>query len=93
MWYVSRGSATDTDMRYEENILTKAFSVILLAFICSVLWRRTFSGVKIGYEKFGIDSADWSSQMIFAGVRFAIAGIIVLVFSNISTYKMLLSTK
>lgn len=48
----------------EENILTRVPIVILLAFICSALWESAFSGVKIGYEKFGIDLADWSSQMI-----------------------------
>ena len=83
----------DTDMRYKENILSKTPVVILLAFICSVLWGSAFSGVKIGYEKFGIDSADWSSQMIFAGVRFTIAGIMALAFGSISAHKMLLPTR
>ena len=80
-------------MRYKENILTKTPAVILLAFVCSALWGSAFSGVKIGYEKFGIDSADWSSQMIFAGVRFAVAGIMALVFGSISARKVLLPTR
>lgn len=80
-------------MRCKENILTKTPAVILLAFICSALWGSAFSGVKIGYEKFGIDSADWSSQMMFAGVRFAIAGIMALVFGSISARRVLLPTK
>lgn len=82
-----------TDMRCKENILTKTPVVILLAFICSALWGSAFSGVKIGYEKFGIDSADWSSQIIFAGVRFAIAGIMALAFGSISARKVLLPTR
>lgn len=81
------------DMKYKENILTKTPVVILLAFVCSALWGSAFSGVKIGYEKFGINSADWSSQMIFAGVRFAVAGIMTLVFGSISAQKVLLPTK
>lgn len=93
MLHESRGSATDTDMRYRKNVLTKTPAVILLAFICSALWGSAFSGVKIGYEKFGIDSADWSSQMIFAGVRFAIAGIMALIFGSISARKVLLPTR
>ena len=79
--------------KFKENILTKISVVILLAFICSALWGSAFSGVKIGYEKFGIDSADWSSQVIFAGVRFAIAGIMALVFGSISARKALLPTR
>ena len=93
MRHVSKGSATDTDMRYKENVLTKTPAVILLAFICSALWGSAFSVVKIGYEKFCIDSADWSSQIFFAGVRFAIAGIMVLVFGSISARKALLPTR
>ena len=80
-------------MRFKENILTKTPVVILVAFICSALWGSAFSGVKIGYEKFCIDSADWSSQMIFAGVRFAIAGIMALVFGSISARNVLLPTR
>lgn len=93
MQYVNRGSTMDTDIKCKENILTKTPVVILLAFICSALWGSAFSGVKIGYEKFGIDSVDWSSQMMFAGVRFAIAGIMALVFGSISARKVLLPTK
>lgn len=93
MRHVSKGLVTDTDMKYKENVLTKAPIVILLAFICSALWGSAFSGVKIGYEKFGINSVDWSSQMIFAGVRFAVAGIMALVFGSISVRKLLLPNK
>lgn len=93
MLHVSRDSAMATDTRYKENVLTKDSVIIFLAFICSALWGSAFSGVKIGYEKFGIDSADWSSQMIFAGVRFAIAGVMALVFGSISARKVLLPTR
>ena len=41
-----------------KNILTKSWVVILIAFICSALWGTAFSGVKIGYDKFGIEAAD-----------------------------------
>lgn len=80
-------------MKDKENILTKTPVVILLAFVCSALWGSAFSGVKIGYEQFGINSSDWSSQMIFAGVRFAVACIMALVFGSISAQKVLLPTK
>lgn len=81
------------NMKFKENILTKTSAVIFLAFICSALWGSAFSGVKIGYEKFGIDSSDWSSQMIFAGVRFAIAGIMALAIGSVSARKLLLPVK
>ena len=76
-----------------KNILTKSWVVILIAFICSALWGTAFSGVKIGYDKFGIDAADWSSQMIFAGTRFAIAGIMTILAGSLAAKKLLLPTK
>ncbi len=76
-----------------KNILTKSWVVILIAFICSVLWGTAFSGVKIGYDKFGIEAADWSSQMIFAGTRFAIAGIMTILAGSLAAKKLLLPTK
>lgn len=76
-----------------KNILTKSWVVILIAFICSALWGTAFSGVKIGYDKFGIEAADWSSQMIFAGTRFAIAGIMTILVGSLAAKKLLLPTK
>lgn len=76
-----------------KNILTKSWVVILIAFICSALWGTAFSGVKIGYDKFGIEAADWSSQMIFAGTRFAIAGIMTILAGSLAAKKLLLPTK
>lgn len=76
-----------------KNIMTKSWVVILIAFICSALWGTAFSGVKIGYDKFGIEAADWSSQMIFAGTRFAIAGIMTILAGSLTARKLLLPTK
>lgn len=76
-----------------KNILTKSWVVILIAFICSALWGTAFSGVKIGYDKFGIEAADWSSQMIFAGTRFAIAGIMTILAGSLTAKKLLMPTK
>lgn len=76
-----------------KNILTKSWVVILIAFICSALWGTAFSGVKIGYNKFGIEATDWSSQMIFAGTRFAIAGIMTILAGSLAAKKLLLPTK
>ena len=68
-------------------------NVPFYALICSVLWGSAFSGVKIGYEKFGIESSDSFSQMIFAGSRFALAGIMAVVIGSIMQKKILLPTK
>lgn len=80
-------------MTREENIFTKTPVVVILAFVCSVLWGSAFSGVKIGYQCFGISSGDWQSQMIFAGARFAIAGVMAVAIGSCTARKILLPTK
>lgn len=77
----------------KENKMTKTWVVILCAFICSALWGSAFSGVKVGYEKFGIDFSDSFSQMVFAGVRFTVAGVMAIVIGSIGQKKILLPTR
>ncbi len=77
----------------KESVLSRTWMVVLVAFICSLLWGSAFSGVKIGYERFGTDASDWASQMVFAGVRFAIAGLMAIAFGSISSKKILVPSK
>lgn len=89
----SSGQTTVIDMTKKENLFTKTPVVFVLAFICSALWGSAFSGVKIGYQRFGIAAGEWQSQMIFAGARFAIAGIMAVAIGSITSGKVLLPTK
>lgn len=60
------------------------------AFLATFLWGSAFPCVKIGYEWFDIQRNDTGSQMYFAGMRFFIAGLLVLVAGSIATGKVLL---
>ena len=80
-------------MNNKKDILTKTWLVALLAFISCALWGSAFSAVKIGYRLFGISSGDWAGQLAFGGFRFAIAGIMALVFGSIMAKKVLLPNK
>lgn len=51
----------------------------LLAVLCCLLWGSAFPSIKIGYALFGIASGDAGSQLVFAGVRFVLAGLGVVV--------------
>ena len=53
--------------------------IVISAIICTLLWGSAFPGVKIGYKLFSITSGDIPSYILFAGIRFLIAGIITLV--------------
>lgn len=49
-----------------------------MAVLCTLLWGTAFPAIKKGYELFGIEGGDIPSKFLFAGARFFIAGIVVL---------------
>lgn len=59
------------------DFLTSSRGVLLFALISCFLWGSAFPCIKVGNALFGIASADTSSQLLFAGVRFVIAGLMV----------------
>lgn len=62
------------------KIFTDKKYVLLAAVICSLLWGSAYPSIKIGYNLFKISSNDTASKLVFAGYRFTLAGIMVLVF-------------
>lgn len=62
-----------------KNFFTKAPVVITLALICCALWGSAFPCIKIGYRLFAIDGNDTASQILFAGIRFLLAGLMVII--------------
>ena len=67
--------------------LSKTPVMILVAMFCCFLWGSAFSCIKIGYKMFGISGNDIASQILFAGIRFTIAGIMVIVVESIRQKK------
>lgn len=60
-----------------------------LALLCCFLWGSAFPMVKTGYELFGVGENDTASQILFAGMRFALAGILVIIFGSAIVKKPL----
>lgn len=58
--------------------LSNPLFVACVAVFCTLLWGSAFPAIKIGYEFFRIEENDIPSKLVFAGVRFFIAGAIVL---------------
>jgi len=65
----------------EVKTFTNRKFVIIIAVLCCFLWGSAFPAVKIGYKLFNISNGDIPSELLFAGYRFALAGIIVLIAS------------
>ncbi len=77
----------------KEQILQKTLVVALLAAVCTFLWGSAFPCIKIGYKLFEIPSANTNSQMLFAGTRFTIAGILTIIIGSILNKGILLPKK
>lgn len=61
-----------------KSIWGKTWFVVIMATICCLLWGSAFPCIKIGYNLFNISSESTSAQILFAGIRFAISGIMVI---------------
>lgn len=67
--------------------------LILGCLVSCGLWGSAYPCVKIGYELFGITGSDVASRLVFAGTRFTIAGIMVVVGVSIAQRRALLPAK
>ena len=73
----------------QKRNLTSTPIVLLLVFICCFLWGSAFPSVKIGYAMFRIASDDNASQLLFAGCRFTLAGILTVIFGSLLSRRIL----
>ena len=67
-------------MKLKESTMRKTWVVCLLAMICCLLWGSAFPCIKVGYKLFQVDSTDTAAQILFAGCRFTLAGVLVILF-------------
>lgn len=83
----------ETKTTETKNIWTRLPVVILTAIFCCTLWGSASPAIKIGYELFDIAAGDTPSRILFAGNRFTIAGIMVIILGSILQKKILLPKK
>jgi len=56
--------------------------VFLVAMLCCALWGSAFPCVKLGMQMLNITSDRSADQIVFAGIRFALAGTIVIIIGS-----------
>ena len=61
-----------------DKIFGTPVCAVLLAMFCNVLWGSAFPFIKLGYRLFSIDSGNTASIFCFAGVRFMLGSVLVL---------------
>ncbi|MDB5421062.1 MAG: family transporter [Brevundimonas sp.] len=62
----------------EHNLYQSRLGVFALATLCCLLWGSAYPAIKNGYALLAIAPGDIASQVLFAGWRFVLAGIILL---------------
>ncbi len=55
---------------------------ILPAITCNLLWGSAIPFINVGYRLFGIESGDTGSQLLFAGCRFFLAGLLTVLYRS-----------
>lgn len=63
------------------------------ALLCCALWGSAFPCIKIGYRLFEVASDDTASQILFAGCRFALAGVLVILAGSLLQRRWLMPRK
>lgn len=76
-----------------KEILTKRWVLAILALISCFLWGSAFPSIKKGYQIFGISNSDAYGQILFAGIRFIISGLMVFGISLIFKYSLKVNKK
>ncbi len=62
--------------------------VFAIATLCALLWGSAVPAVKIGYEVLALAADDTGSLLLFAGVRFSLAGLMLLALAAATGRRM-----
>lgn len=77
----------------DKNFFQKPIPLLICAIIATALWGSAIPAIKIGYDLFGITGSGAPAKFVFAGIRFIIAGIIVIIFDCISKKRIVVPKK
>ena len=62
--------------------------VVLLAILCNMLWGSAIPFINLGYRLFAIPAGATATQILFAGCRFFLAGLLTILFTSIPQRKI-----
>lgn len=69
--------------------LTNRLTVCAIALFACFLWGSAVPVIKTGYRLIGIETADSAGQVMFGGVRFALAGLMVVLLGSMLSGQLL----
>lgn len=77
-------------MDNKNEVMKRGTVVFPLTMICCLLWGSAFPCIKIGYSALNIASGDSFTQLLFAGIRFFLAGVLTIIIGSAGKRKLLL---
>ncbi|NIF76877.1 DMT family transporter [Paraburkholderia sp. Cy-641] len=72
------------EARDSARFFTQPKVLVILATVCCLLWGSSYPAIKIGYSLLGITQGDIPSKLVFAGYRFVLAGLFLLILAALS---------
>ena len=75
------------------SIFKRPVWVIVFALTAAIAWGWAYPLIKLGFLEFGIVSDMTASKILFAGIRFALSGIIILTIALFANRKFTVSHK
>lgn len=75
------------------SLFSRTPVLFLCALVSCALWGSAIPCIKLSYALFGIDTDNPGSLLLFAGVRFALAGVLVLLAGSLMEHRPLVPKK
>lgn len=72
-----------------ESFFSKRAAVFAVAILCNLLWGSATPAIKTAYALFQIGPGDIMSRLLLAGVRFAFAGVVIIIYGSIAAKKFI----
>ena len=69
-------------METKQPLLMRPLVVTLLAILCNVLWGSAIPFINLGYRLFEIPTGETATQILFAGCRFFISGVLTILLTS-----------
>ena len=73
----------------QQSVFSRAIVAIPLAMFACLLWGSAFPCVKIGYRLFNVDTSVVPNTWMYAGVRFALAGVLIITIMSMINRRFL----
>ncbi len=66
----------------ENGLWRNPAAIAVVAIFCCALWGSAFPAIKMGYRWFGIATGASATQILFAGCRFTLAGVLTILIGS-----------